>query len=126
MFKIINLFQLSKFGLSIYACHLNYILESNQVYHAQSMVHLMSGNMYYATVKAITGAGNVLESCSNGITLDTTPPDAWFVQVGSEEAAVVDDVIYQKQADNIFASWNVTDGESGVATTNVWDSSAPG
>ena len=99
---------------------------SKQIYHAQILLNLESSKKYFATIRAITGAGNLLESCSNGMTIDTSPPEAQFDEVGSDDAVYIGDVIYQKQTDNLAASWNVTDTESGVTQTSVWPSKYPG
>ena len=45
------------------------------------MLGLVTGTRYYVTVRAVTGAGNLLESSSNGVMLDLTAPVAYFTQV---------------------------------------------
>ena len=41
---------------------------------AQSPLPLNHGDMYYSTIRAITGAGDVLEAITDGFTVDLTPP----------------------------------------------------
>lgn len=43
--------------------------------YTQANLELKSGVTYYSTVKAITNVGSVLESVSDGFTVDTSPPD---------------------------------------------------
>ena len=39
------------------------------------MVPLTSGVTYYTTIRAITNAGNILQTVTDGITPDISPPD---------------------------------------------------
>lgn len=41
---------------------------------AHTTVQLQSNITYYSTVRGITNAGNVLESVSDGFTVDRSPP----------------------------------------------------
>ncbi|KAI8486030.1 hypothetical protein Bbelb_361300, partial [Branchiostoma belcheri] len=54
---------------------------------AQSLLPLTPGVQYYATVRAITGSGNVLDFSTDGFTVDITPPviqiDSVGVQIGN-------------------------------------------
>jgi len=43
--------------------------------YAQANLELKSSVTYYTTVRAITNVGSVLESVSDGFTVDTSPPD---------------------------------------------------
>jgi hypothetical protein len=42
--------------------------------YAQANLQLKSQTKYYSSVRAITNVGNVLESVSDGFTVDTTVP----------------------------------------------------
>ena len=42
--------------------------------YAQANLQLKSQTKYYSSVRAITNVGNVLESVSDGFTVDTTAP----------------------------------------------------
>lgn len=42
--------------------------------YAQANLLLKPGTEYYSSVRAVTNAGNVLESVSDGFTVDRSPP----------------------------------------------------
>ena len=42
---------------------------------AQSPLPLEDGQTYYSTIRAITGAGHVLEAISDGLTVDRSSPN---------------------------------------------------
>ncbi|XP_078658229.1 uncharacterized protein LOC144903712 [Branchiostoma floridae x Branchiostoma belcheri] len=99
--------------------------------HAQSLLPLQPGRPYYTTVRAITGAGNVLESASDGFTVDVTPPQVDFLGFGvtsdDEEYAFGPDVSrYQLSADYITAEWGYTEEESGVVFATFAYGTVPG
>ena len=79
---------------------------------------------YYTTVRAVTGAGNVLESASDGILVDVTAPVAEITSLGRKTLNRTDartestEVLYQKEADSFTMGWDVDDRESGVS--GVW------
>ncbi|XP_019642103.1 PREDICTED: uncharacterized protein LOC109483513 [Branchiostoma belcheri] len=58
--------------------------------HAQALLPLQPGQLYYTTVRAITGAGNVLESASDGFTVDVTPPQVGLRTVAVSPSLTVD------------------------------------
>ena len=79
---------------------------------------------YYTTVRAVTGAGHVLESAADGTLVDVTAPAAEITSVGGKtlnrtDARTVSTVVlYQKEADSYTVGWDVDDRESGVS--GVW------
>ena len=82
---------------------------------------LSAGVKYYTTVRAVTGAGGMLESASDGFLVDVTAPAPVIKYVGGQAlnlTDVVEAVLYQKEVDSFTAAWDVNDPESGV--TNVW------
>ena len=52
---------------------------------AQAPVDLKHGKTYYASVRAITGSGDVLESTSDGVIVDQSPPDITLLEIGLHE-----------------------------------------
>ncbi|XP_078575736.1 uncharacterized protein LOC144861641 [Branchiostoma floridae x Branchiostoma japonicum] len=87
--------------------------------HAQALLPLHPGQLYYTTVRAITGTGNILESSSDGFTVDVTPPQVDFLGFGvtseDEEYTFGPDVSrYQLSADYITAEWEYREEESDV------------
>ena len=83
----------------------------------QSQLTLSAGVQYYTSVRAVTGAGHVLESTSDGFMVDSTPPQIAVTSVGAE-AANTTRVLYQRETDLYRAGWSVDDPSSGVA--GVW------
>ena len=74
---------------------------------ASAPVDLQSGQRYFVTVRAITGAGAILEATSNGLMVDTTPPHL-------EAPILTPDAAWTSSA-TVQASWRGTDSESGMA-----------
>ena len=80
---------------------------------------------YYTTVRALTGAGNVLEATSDGFQVDVTAPT---VSIGSVANTQMNDSavestlplseLYQDDPYSFTASWDVQDTDSG--TREVW------
>ena len=85
-----------------------------------SQLALSVGVKYYISVRALTGAGTVLESTSDGFVVDVTPPVATITSVGNvllnTSAAV--SVVYQEETDLFTATWDVNDPVSKV--TDMW------
>ncbi|XP_066298079.1 uncharacterized protein [Branchiostoma lanceolatum] len=99
--------------------------------HAQSLRPLRPGQLYYTTVRAITGTGNILESASDGFTVDVTPPQVDFLGFGvtseDEEYAFGSDVSrYQLSADYITAEWGYREEESDVVFATFAYGTYPG
>ncbi|XP_070564497.1 uncharacterized protein [Ptychodera flava] len=97
----------------------------------QALLTLQQGVKYYVTVRAITGAGNVLEAVSNGVVVDTTKSDIDIISVGmttSENSTcdAVSDTCYQETGDTITAEWTITEEESDVQFTEFCFGSFPG
>ena len=89
----------------------------------QGQVALSAGVKYYTTVRAVTGAGGVLVSASDGFLVDVTAPVPAIKSVGGRAFNLTDvvtttAVLYQKEVDSFNAAWDVNDPESGI--TNVW------
>ncbi|XP_035668230.1 uncharacterized protein LOC118410564 [Branchiostoma floridae] len=98
---------------------------------AQSLIPLSPGVQYYATVRAITGAGNVLDFATDGFTVDITPPviqiDSVGVQIGN--TSIGQDWVrpqYQKSADSLSARWQVIEKKDTVAYSAFCFGSYPG
>nr|XP_006817093.1 PREDICTED: uncharacterized protein LOC100376421 [Saccoglossus kowalevskii] len=104
---------------------------SGSVGHSQSLLPLNSGSTYYTTIRAITGAGNVLDSTSDGFTVDTTPPSITITSAGrssDNETAYLsnNNNIYQSPSDSFLATWDIFEEESAVSYTEVCYGSYPG
>ena len=103
-----------------------FLSEKDQVYHVYSLLPLSSGTTYFTTIRAKTGAGDILESSSNGVTVDTSPPEAQFTKVGETMTTNnPESVVYQREPETLAASWNVSDPESTVSVV-IGLSSFPG
>ena len=90
-----------------------------------SQMALAAGVTYYTTVRALTGAGNVLEATSDGFEVDVTPPTVSISSVADTQtnASAVEhthplSVLYQDYPYSLTASWDVKDTDSG--TRDVW------
>ncbi|XP_070573609.1 uncharacterized protein [Ptychodera flava] len=100
----------------------------------QSLLPLEPSTTYYATVRAITGAGNVLEASSDGFTVDTTAPSIHINTIGVSASAdnsttEINDndfSVYQKTSDALSASWRIEEEESSVIFTEFCFGSYPG
>jgi hypothetical protein len=44
----------------------------------QAVISLIPNTAYYVTVRAVTNAGNVLQTVTDGVTVDVTPPTITF------------------------------------------------
>ena len=78
-------------------------------------------------MRAVTGAGGVLESTSDGFVVDATSPVVVVTAVGATAVNTTDSaVLYQKETDSYTATWRVDDGESGVADVAFRLGSFPG
>ena len=99
---------------------------AEKYYHMRAILPLKSSTKYYVTVRGITGAGNILESCSNGVVVDVTPPAIQISEVGLEKTFPSGQVVYQRETDSVTASWNSTDPENGINSTVVMLGSYPG
>ncbi|XP_078616233.1 uncharacterized protein LOC144884654 [Branchiostoma floridae x Branchiostoma japonicum] len=98
---------------------------------AQSLLPLSPGVQYYATVRAITGAGNVLDFSTDGFTVDITPPviqiDSVGVQIGNNSFELDwERSHYQKSADSISANWHIIESKDAVASSWFCYGSYPG
>jgi len=91
----------------------------------QSQLTLSAGVKYYTSVRAITGAGHVLESTADGFSVDATSPVMTVTSVGAT-AANTTTVLYQKDKDSYTAAWAVDDPGSGVTGVTLTLGSYPG
>ncbi|XP_070573717.1 uncharacterized protein [Ptychodera flava] len=96
---------------------------------AQSLVPLDQSQRYYTTVRAYTGAGNVLDASSDGFTVDTTPPHISVNQrQTSNESAITSEESsrFQKSAQFITSSWEITEDDSAILITEFCYGTIPG
>ncbi|XP_070573688.1 uncharacterized protein [Ptychodera flava] len=98
---------------------------------AQSPLTLEGGTTYYSSVRAITGAGDVLDSVSDGFTVDLTAPVITINSLGvfSNNANVTLDVNsahYQESVDSLSAEWSIIDEESTIQNSSFSYGSFPG
>ena len=99
--------------------------------HAHMMLPLTSSSLYYVSVRAITGAGNALDSASNGITIDTTPPSLTVTEFGDDgDGDFPSDkpsaVRYQKEGESIVGAWIANETLSGITELQVDVGTVPG
>nr|XP_006817933.1 PREDICTED: uncharacterized protein LOC100377080 [Saccoglossus kowalevskii] len=98
---------------------------------AQMPLQLDSGVTYFTTVRAITGAGNALDSVSDGFTVDLTSPvitiDSLGVIVDNNTLNLdVNTAHYQESVDSLAAEWEITEDESTIIYTSFSYGSYPG
>ncbi|XP_033121447.1 uncharacterized protein LOC117120538 [Anneissia japonica] len=87
--------------------------------HAYTTITLEHGVRYYITIRSITGAGKVLEAVSDGVIVDKTPTDIHSLTFGlpgenTTETLDSEVTIYSKTDDELLATWEMEDSESGV------------
>ena len=90
---------------------------------------LETGTTYYSNIRAITGAGNVLDSTSNGFVVDRTAPSLTILTMGDSQlnqSNPTSSVIYQKDSNMLVASWDATEPESEVVSMAVTIGTSPG
>ena len=114
-----------------YVAHILYktLITNEQFFYpgsgkGHSQLPLSAAVKYYTTVRAVTGAGNVLESASDGILVDVTAPVAEIPSLGGKTLNRTHartgstEALYQKETDSYTVGWHVDDRESGV--NDVW------
>ncbi|KAI8514390.1 hypothetical protein Bbelb_087140 [Branchiostoma belcheri] len=90
---------------------------------AQILLPLSPSNRYFSSVRAITGAFNILESTSDGFGVDQSAPSVSIVSVGEDEddsgnKPLGRDTVYQAiNTGSLAAEWNIGDNESAIAAT---------
>lgn len=89
--------------------------------HGQAQIHteLFEDVKYFITVRAITGCHDeYILSCSDGITLDMTAPEARFeTEISNDTRTFVHEgVMYQSTIDSLKITANVTDKNSIMST----------
>ncbi|KAK3609657.1 hypothetical protein CHS0354_035942 [Potamilus streckersoni] len=81
--------------------------------YAQAVLPLKPGQSYFTSVRAITNAGNVLASSSNGFTVDQTPPTVSllrFADIDNTEANLTTGFgLYQFSVDSLSGTWSYYD-----------------
>ncbi|KAK6192291.1 hypothetical protein SNE40_003784 [Patella caerulea] len=82
--------------------------------YGQAVVELESGKTYYTTVRGITNNGHVLESVSDGFTVDISPPVIKVNSISGVMEAEEGDNIYQSEVDSIDIKWTIDDPQSGI------------
>ncbi|VDI67222.1 Hypothetical predicted protein [Mytilus galloprovincialis] len=90
--------------------------------YAQVNAQLEPGKTYYSTIRGITNAGNIIESVSDGITVDLLPPMVVLDRL-SDNNAIDGDIgpsssMYKSTADSLSALWHYNDTDSEV--TRAW------
>ena len=113
------------YGLYISHTHAPHIAGISGNGKGQGQLQLTPGLKYYASVRAVTGAGQVLESSSDGFVVDTSPPTVTIVSVGAETVNETT-VFYQKEMDSYTAAWSTGDTESGVDDVTLRLGTYPG
>ncbi|XP_070573769.1 uncharacterized protein [Ptychodera flava] len=94
---------------------------------AQSLLSLASGRRYFATIRAITGAGNVLDSSSDGFTVDVTAPQISIdILEGRNESEITMDSAKYQKSETIESSWTISEEESEILHTEFCYGSFPG
>ena len=90
------------------------------------LTSLVPGVKYYVTVRAVTGAGGILESTSDGVTPDITKPSALFEDIQGVMTSQLSGPVYVRHMDHFIASWTTVEDESRVVATRVCLGSFPG
>ena len=86
---------------------------------------LEDGVTYYVTVRAWNGAGEYVQSVSDGVMVDTVPPTPG--QVWDGDGGLVEDVSYQASLDSLSARWSgFEDVLSGIALYRWAIGTSPG
>ncbi|XP_071152144.1 uncharacterized protein, partial [Mytilus edulis] len=86
--------------------------------YAQVNVPIKPGTTYYSTIRGITNAGNIIESVSDGITVDVLPPNIIIDRLADKNAVDGDigpsSSMYKSTADSLSAIWHYNDTGSEV------------
>ena len=98
---------------------------------AQLLLDLEPSNKYYVNIRAITGAGNALDSATDGVMVDTSAPSVEIHNVGRPVTDASNNetqrgIVYQRDPDTIPAEWSVEDGESPISELDVMVGTVPG
>ena len=89
---------------------------------------LLDSMKYYISVRALTGAGSVLESSSDGVVVDVTPPAVVIRSVGTVplNSSGGASVVYRGDTDWVTATWYTSDPQSGVGDMWLHQGTYPG
>ena len=79
---------------------------------AQAVLDLRHGTRYYATVRATTGCGAVLEAVSSGVTVDTELPTVTAAQFGWAFPSPDQPMLYTDAPETVQASWTAGPGST--------------
>ena len=91
----------------------------------EKCLHLEDGVKYFVTVRAWNGAGQYVETVSNGVMVDVTVPTAGMVWDG--DGSVAEDLNYQSALGSLSARWSgFGDVPSGVELYRWAIGSSPG
>ncbi|XP_052081925.1 uncharacterized protein LOC127719726 isoform X2 [Mytilus californianus] len=86
--------------------------------HAHATLPMKPETMYYASVRGITNSGNVVQSSSDGFTVDVSPPliiiDRLTDKIPSDQDITSGNSLYQTTTDSLTAQWTYNDTESGI------------
>ncbi|VDI73733.1 Hypothetical predicted protein, partial [Mytilus galloprovincialis] len=90
--------------------------------YAQVNAQLELGKTYYSAIRGVTNAGNIIESVSDGITVDLLPPDIVLDRLSDKNAASGEigssSSMYKSSTDSLSAMWHYNDTDSEV--TRAW------
>ncbi|XP_072033446.1 LOW QUALITY PROTEIN: uncharacterized protein [Amphiura filiformis] len=86
---------------------------------AQSLLPLEHSKTYYSTIRAITGEGHVLESVTDGFTVDRTSPRVHIIDFAGMDSSggtleLRGTQLYHDDANTLTAIWNTTEKESTI------------
>ncbi|XP_062596534.1 uncharacterized protein LOC134257978, partial [Saccostrea cucullata] len=86
--------------------------------YAQINIPLKPERTYYTTVRGITNNGNVLQTSSDGFTVDQTSPTIDIDRLSGKSAQEMDisddSLVYESTDDALSAMWHYNDSESEV------------
>lgn len=93
---------------------------------AQMIIPLKPNAHYYVTIRVITGAGNPLDSSSDGVVIDITSPSVKVITFGEPVELQASGAVFQRDQKSVPGAWEVEDQESGVKTIGVIIGTCPG
>ncbi|XP_035662464.1 uncharacterized protein LOC118406510 [Branchiostoma floridae] len=90
---------------------------------ARAILSLACGTAYYVTIRAVTGAGDILESYSDGVTVVCSRPVVDITRIGVDlsggnTAVAAGETTYRQDKDALSAAWEVSDATCPV--TSGW------
>ena len=96
--------------------------------HAQFLLAIAPESKCYVTIRALTGRGNALDSSTNGVTVDRTPPDVEVISFGLPATEMNSSIVYQRDGESVSGEWLVDEPDSQLMnmSTTVIIGTAPG